>query len=56
MKPIWLEEYNNCSCTFIADKKRELLGWCPRHGTPRKYAVKLLEPEEEYKKGYEETT
>lgn len=41
MKIIWLEEYKTCSCTYIADKKRDLPGYCPKHGTDRKYIIKL---------------
>jgi len=38
----WIEEYKQCSCTMVAKKKKDLLGYCKRHGTNRKYAVKLL--------------
>lgn len=43
LKPkwVWLEEYKNCSCSFIAVKKLELPGYCPRHATNRKYRTRI---------------
>jgi hypothetical protein len=28
----WLEEYEKCGCSSIALKKKELLGYCAKHG------------------------
>jgi len=42
-KFVYYEEYGRCSCTFIADKKDELPGYCPRHFTDKKRRVRLLD-------------
>jgi hypothetical protein len=42
----WLEEYKSCGCSFVAKRKRDLLGYCERHGTDRKRVIKLPHPME----------
>lgn len=37
----WLEEYKNCCHTYVAAKKSELIGYCSKCGTDRKYAIRL---------------
>lgn len=31
----WFEEYKQCGCSYVAEFKRELVGYCGRHGTDR---------------------
>jgi hypothetical protein len=42
----YMEEYKHCSCSFIANKKKDLPAFCPRHQNPRKYIVKIPRVEE----------
>ncbi len=37
----YLEEYQRCGCTNIEFSRDDLLGYCPRHGTDRKYAKRI---------------
>jgi len=32
----WFEEYEVCSCSYMARTKAELPGYCERHGTNRR--------------------
>lgn len=43
----YLEEYKNCSCTSIQHKKTDLPVHCPKHGTKRKYIIKIPDVKEE---------
>lgn len=40
-KYCWIEEYKNCSCTFIADKIADLPKYCPKHGSDKKHKIKI---------------
>lgn len=40
----WYEEYDKCHCSMVTKYKRELLGYCEKHGTSRKYLWKLPKP------------
>ena len=40
----WMEEYETCSCSYVAKFKKCLPGYCSNHGTNRKYVYKLVEP------------
>jgi len=31
----YMEEYENCGCTFVAKRKKQLLGYCGEHGYDR---------------------
>lgn len=53
-KMIWYEEYKTCSCTFIADKKEDLPGYCPRHFHDKRRRMKL--PDNDFERGYAGTT
>ena len=37
----WLEEYQHCSCSTVAKTREELLGYCPRHATDKKYRIRV---------------
>jgi hypothetical protein len=37
----WMEEYKTCGCSFVAKLRRELPGYCSRHGTDRRRVTKL---------------
>ena len=37
----WMEEYKKCSHSSVAVRKKDLLGYCQRCGTGRKYVIKL---------------
>ncbi len=37
----WLEEYRACGCTFMARTKRELLGYCQKHGNDRRRITRM---------------
>jgi len=39
---VWYEEYKNCSCSFVARRRRELPGYCPRHGNSKKIRSRML--------------
>ena len=41
----WLEEYE-CGCTFVAKKKKELIGYCSYHGENRINLYKLEKSKE----------
>lgn len=41
---VWLEEYKHCGCSFVAEKKSELLGYCPKHANDRRRVIKLPKP------------
>lgn len=38
---VWYQEYKQCSCTEIREKKQELTGHCPRHANNPRRTVKL---------------
>lgn len=38
---VWMEEYKSCTCSFVAAKRNELLGYCRDHGNDRRYVFKL---------------
>jgi hypothetical protein len=38
---VWLEEYRNCGCSNVTEKKAEALGYCPIHGTDRQRITKV---------------
>lgn len=40
----WLEEYRHCSCSLIALKRQDLLGYCQKHGNDRKYLIRIPAP------------
>lgn len=40
-KWMWLEEYRHCGCTFLARVRRELLGYCEKHGNDRRRVHRL---------------
>lgn len=31
----WMEEYRKCGCTFVAQSKAALPGYCEKHGNDR---------------------
>lgn len=31
----WLEQFQPCGCTFVALRRRDLVGYCGRHGGSR---------------------
>ena len=35
MKLLWIEEYYQCGCSSEASRKKDLLGYCAKHGTSR---------------------
>lgn len=37
-RPAFMEEYQQCSCTFIAFDKSDLPGYCAKHGTDKRRA------------------
>jgi hypothetical protein len=37
----WMEEYKHCGHSSVAVRKKDLLGYCRRCGTDRKYVIKL---------------
>ncbi len=42
MKVIWIEEYE-CGCADEVDRKRDLLGYCSRHGNDWINRYRLVE-------------
>lgn len=42
-KMVWLEEYKRCGCSFIADKKSDLPGYCPRHFDDFRRRTRILD-------------
>ena len=38
---IYLEIYKNCACTVAAREKRDLRGYCPRHGNEKRRIDRL---------------
>jgi hypothetical protein len=38
---VWLEEYEQCSCTNVTELRRDATGYCPRHFTDKKRITKL---------------
>ena len=38
---LWLEEFKTCSCTNLVKIKGDAIGYCPKHGTDRKYLTKV---------------
>ncbi len=50
---IWFEEYRTCSCSFVADLRRDLPGYCPRHGHNKRRRLQL--PDNGIVRGYVET-
>lgn len=50
---VWFEEYKHCSCSFVADLRRELPGYCPRHGNDKRRRLQL--PDNGIERGYVET-
>lgn len=47
---VWYEEYKHCACSFIAEKRAELPGYCPRHGNEKRRRLKL--PDKGFERGY----
>lgn len=43
----WYEEYQTCSCSFIAKTRDELPGYCQKHGTDKKRRRRI--PDQDYK-------
>ena len=37
----WLEEFKNCGCSNVVKRKKDVLGYCPVHGTDRVRLSKL---------------
>jgi hypothetical protein len=37
----YFEEYKHCSCSFVALKRSELLGYCQVHGNDYRHRMKL---------------
>jgi hypothetical protein len=44
VKGQWMEEYKHCSCSFVAEKKEDLPGYCAKHGNSRNHLYKLPRP------------
>lgn len=42
----WLEEYKGCSCTLVSRYKRDLIGYCGRHGGSMRNTFRLPSPTE----------
>lgn len=47
MKILWLECYEKCGCSFGPSPRRELPGYCSRHGNNWKKRYKLPDDGEE---------
>lgn len=47
---VWFEEYRTCGCSFIADKKDELPGYCPRHFHDKRRRTRL--PDVGFERGH----
>lgn len=50
LKEVWMEEYKTCSCTFLAEKKSELPGYCEKHGNDYRHRISMVLTKEEEKK------
>jgi hypothetical protein len=44
---IWFEEYKTCSCSFLALEKKDLPGYCEKHGTEKRRRMRV--PNHDYK-------
>lgn len=40
-KTKWIEYYRNCSCSTEEGRKKDLPGYCPRHGSERREVLKF---------------
>lgn len=38
-KPFWYMEQYRCGCTFVARFKKDLMGYCGRHGMDRQGVI-----------------
>lgn len=38
---VYYEEYKTCSCSFVAAKREDLPGYCPRHFTNRRRRIRI---------------
>lgn len=43
-KLLWMEEFERCHCTNAVRTKREMLGYCEKHGNKRQY-IHRVQPE-----------
>lgn len=44
-KLFWMEEYENCHCSFVSEFRKDLPGYCQRHGTNRQFIYKIPKTE-----------
>lgn len=47
---VWYEEYRTCCCTFIADKREDLPGYCPRHFHSKRRRLRI--PDVGFERGH----
>jgi hypothetical protein len=41
LKRVWLEEYRRCGCSYIVERRSDLVGYCPRHFSCKRLVTKL---------------
>lgn len=43
----WMEQYQPCGCSSVAPRKKDLLGYCARHGGDRSVIYRIPKPKKE---------